>query len=241
MKIELMPPSAGDLLAPANLAVVTAQELVIDSPEMADAAAEELKAVARRKDQLDKQRKELTGPLDDLKKKIMDLFRPAIDRLGEAEGILKRSLLTWNDEQERIRRAEEERRRLAAEEERKRLEEEAAAARALAEAAASSGDAAVVEQAQQAAEHAEVMAAMVVAPAPVAVAKVEGTSVRTTLDVEVTSLIDLARFVAANPQLANLIEPNMTAIRAQARVLGLYGNLPGVRIYSKQTLATSRR
>lgn len=243
MKIELLPPSQGDLLAPAELAVVMANELVIDSQEMADAAADELRAIARRKDALDKQRKELTSPLDEFKKKVMDLFRPAIDRLGEAEGILKRSLLDWNNEQTRLRQLEDLRRREAAELERKRLEEEAEAARKLAEAAAAAGDERAAEAAAQVAEQAQMMTEMVIAaPASVPVAKVEGTSVRTTPDPEVVDKLALLAHVAAHPELAGLFDVNMTALRGMAKILGVGSkSLPGVMIHAKQTLATSRR
>lgn len=243
MKIELLPPSQGDLLAPAELAVVMANELVIDSQEMADAAADELRAIARRKDALDKQRKELTSPLDEFKKKVMDLFRPAIDRLGEAEGILKRSLLAWNNEQTRLRQLEDLRRREAAELERKRLEEEAEAARKLAEVAVATGDAAAADVALQFAERAEMMTEMVIAPPPsVPVAKVAGTSVRETPDPEVFNKLELLKYAAAHPELAGLFDVNMTALRGLAKVCGIGSSaLPGVRIVAKQTLATSRR
>jgi hypothetical protein len=87
------------------------------------------------------------------------------------------------------------------------------------------------------------MTEMVVAPPPsVPVAKVEGTSVRTTPDPEVLDKVALLVHVAAHPELAGLFDVNMTALRGLAKVCGIGSNaLPGVRIVAKQTLATSRR
>lgn len=242
MKIELLPPQEGELMLAADKAYAVATELVIDSPEMADAAAEELRAVARRKDALDKQRKELTGPIDEVKKKIMDLFRRPIDRLAEAEGVLKRALLRWNDEQEQLRRAEEERRRQEAEAERRRLEEIAAQQRKEAEALAAAGNQVEAEAAIAVAEHTEVMSAMVVAtPASVEAPKVAGTSVRVTPEPVVLDKVALIQYVAANPRLAALLDVNMAALRSAAKVYGIGSNeLPGVEIRAKETLATRR-
>lgn len=241
MKIELLPPQEGELMIVADRAYSMATDLVIDSPDMAQAAGEELRTIARRKDELDKQRKAITSPLDEAKKAVMDLFRRPVARLEEAEKVLKGSLLTWTQEQERLRQAEEERRRRAADEERKRLEVEAEAARQLAIAAAETGDVAAVERAHEVAEHAEVMAAMVVAPAPVAVAKVEGTSVRKTIAVEVTSFQALVQFCANKPEYDGLLEVNLTNLRALARVVGVDGQIPGVRIYEEASIATRRK
>lgn len=242
MKIELLPPQEGELMLVADRAYAMATELVIDSPEMAEAAAEELRAVARRKDELDKQRKEFTGPLDDLKKKIMDLFRRPIDRLAEAEGVLKRALLNWNAEQEAKRRAEEERRQKEAEAERRRLEEIAAAQRKEAEALAAQGNAVEAEAAIAVAEHTEVMSAMVVAPpASIEPPKVAGTSVRVTPEPVVLDKVALLKHVAAHPELAGLFDVNMTAVRGMAKTLGIgSAALPGVVIRAKETLATRR-
>lgn len=251
MNIELkQPPEEGELMVVAERAYATATEIVIDSQEMADTAAEELRAIARKKDALDAKRKEFTQPLDELKRKWMDLFRRPIARLEEAEQALKRGLLRWNNEQEAKRRAEEERRRQEAEAERRRLEEIAAAQRAeaerLAREAAATGDqtkAVEAEAAAAVAEHTEVMSEMVVAPPPVIEApKVAGTSVRTTPDPEVVDKLALLKHVAANPVLAGLFDVNMTALRGMAKTLGVGSTaLPGVVIRAKQSVATARK
>lgn len=246
MKIELMPPQEGELMLIADRALATANELVIDSQEMADAAAEELRAIARRKDDLDKQRKSITGPLDVAKKNIMDLFRRPVERLEQAEGVLKRSLLGWTTEQRRLREAEEARRRAEAEAEQRRLAEIAAAQRAEAErlAAAAAQDPTLfpaVEAAQAAAETTEVMAQMVVPAAPAPVAKVEGVSTRKTLQYEVTDMLAYVRHVAATPHLLATLAIAPTEMRAAVRLAGVDAKIPGVRVYEEESVATRRR
>jgi hypothetical protein len=78
---------------------------------------------------LEAARLELTRPLDDHKKAIMDRFRVPQNRLADADEKLKQGILAYDRELERIRREEEVKLRAIAEREaaeaRKRLEEEA--------------------------------------------------------------------------------------------------------------------
>jgi hypothetical protein len=60
-------------------------------------------------------------------------------------------------------------------------------------------------------------------------AKATGTSIKTAVDYEVTSLISLVRHIADNPVLINLVMKDSVKLRAYVRGLGLNTNLPGVR------------
>ena len=80
--------------------------------------------------ELDEKRKEMTKPLDESKKSIMDFFRKPVELLESAEKRIKMAMLTYQAEQERIAREAQEKLRLAAlkqeEEERRKLEAKAA-------------------------------------------------------------------------------------------------------------------
>lgn len=68
-------------------------------------------------------------------------------------------------------------------------------------------------------------------------AKAEGTSVKGTVEYEVTSLFSLVQHIAANPSLINLVTADSVKLRAYVRGLGLNTNLPGVRVYQKRSMS----
>jgi hypothetical protein len=70
-------------------------------------AGEYLKSIKNAAAELDDLRKSMTRPLDESKKRIMDFFRKPMDILEKAEAAIKRSMLTYQDEQERLRKEEE--------------------------------------------------------------------------------------------------------------------------------------
>lgn len=74
-------------------------------------AGEFLRRIKTAQKQLDDTRKGMTRPLDESKKKIMDLFRPVEGKIAEVEASVKRSLLTYQEEQDRRLQAELEERR----------------------------------------------------------------------------------------------------------------------------------
>jgi hypothetical protein len=129
--------------------------------------------------------------------------------------------------------------RAAAEEARKREE---AARRVEEEIRGEEFDAAVAAGDEVAAQ--QIIERPVMVPPPViAVQKPKGLSFRETWAFEVTSVLDLAKFVIAHPEYANVLSANATAIRqlvnAQKQACALHGH--GVRIYSEKQVATSRR
>lgn len=116
--------------------VATATGYVIDSPEMATEAMEEIKVIRGRAKKLKELRDGFVAPAKQIMDNATALFTPGIKALEEAERLLKQRIATW-DEQERARQAEERRKAAAAEAElRRKAEQEAAAARARAEAEA---------------------------------------------------------------------------------------------------------
>lgn len=200
---------------------------IVDAPTF-ELAADELKAIKSRANDLDTKRKAITKPLDDAKKAVMELFRGPLDVLGRAESLLKNKMLDYQREEERKANEARIKAEKAAQEERERLAAEAEKLRA----EGKSGEAAVKEQ----------VADMVVA-APAAVpepTKVAGLATRTSVEFEITDLHALVQHIAANPELLGLVQENATKVRAYVRGLGMSCKLPGVRVFEKQSLASRR-
>ena len=65
-------------------------------------AAEDLKVIKGKYNEIENERKELTRPIDEGKRRIMDFFRAPLTRLASAEANIKRALLSYQQEQQRI-------------------------------------------------------------------------------------------------------------------------------------------
>lgn len=189
-----------------------------------------------------------------LRQRIADTFNPHIDRahkahkalvqekataeapLTEAESIVKRSLVTYQQEQDR--KAREEARRLEDEarraEETRRLEEAAAIERV----AADTGDESMRAMAHEVLD--APVASVAVRPAP-ATPKVAGISYRDTYSARVVSLPRLIAFVARNPQFANLLVPNTTALNQLARAQKEMLQIDGVEVMKERVAAAGSR
>lgn len=153
--------------------------------------------------------------------------------LTEAEAVIKRKMVTYSTEQERIRREAEEQARAAAlkAEEDRRLAE----ASALAALATATGDESYAAEAEA------IIQAPIEAPAvtvkstmPVAA----GISYRETWAAVVTSKARLIEFVAANPDYLNLLDVNATAVNALARALKGTMKIPGLQAQATKTVAS---
>lgn len=254
------------LTTQAQRALAGAEDFTVDSDEMLEAAAEDLRRIKAQQKAVEEQRTSITAPLNQVLKAVNDLFRPPAQFLQQAESRLKGAMLTYTNEQ--ARRAEEarriaeeaarrERERIEAEQrEQERLAREAAEAaqRAAREAAtaAAAGDAEAAERAQreaqeqaEAAEHANaqaqaaaVTAAVISAPVAVAApAKVTGISTSKSVDFVVENLLELVKHVAANPDQIGLLQVDTVKLRAQVRATGMRTKLPGVRVFEKSTMA----
>jgi len=188
-----------------------------------------------------------------LRNTIAETFRPHISRAHEAhralvaeqkkaeaplidaETILKAKLVSYDEEQERIRRQEEARLRNLArqEEERRHLEQAAAMERE----AAATGDTQLQAEAE----------ALLDTPieTPVvsvekATPKVAGLSYSERWSAVVTDKTKLVAYVAANPQYLNLVDANMPALNGLARSLKQAMAVPGVQATSTRTVASGR-
>lgn len=232
------------LTSSAQSALTNATDYVIDSPAMFELAGDDLKRIKSLQKEVEEKRTGITGPLNQAVKAVNDLFRAPKDYLDKAEATLKRSMVAWATEQDRLiaearRKAEAE-----AQVERDRLarieaeaNEQARKAEAEAQAAAEAGDkeaAAKAIQAAQEANQAALMATMTanvttVAPQVDAPAKMAGISGRVTYSAEVNDLKALIKAVAEGNAPIECIQADTKFLGAQARAFKKSGQLyPGV-------------
>lgn len=208
---------------PDNTAETRARQALarVDGMSVANAedyqvAADELMAIKRKWNEVEVQRKELKGPIDEAAKRIQAFFKPPLDFLAQAEAVLKRKMVTWKSEQDRIAREEQRKADEKARKERERLEREAAKAAA----------AGREERAEVLRERAEVVVAAPVAPvAP----KVSGISTRKAY---MFRIVDASKV----PDQYKVIDEKR--IGAVVRALKMDANIPGVEVYEELTMAT---
>lgn len=68
-------------------------------------------------------------------------------------------------------------------------------------------------------------------------AKATGTSVKASVDYEVTDLTKLVKHIADNPALISLVMEDSVKLRAYVRGLGMNTALPGVRVFQKRSMS----
>lgn len=205
-----------------------AQGFTIATNEEYTSAAEQLKAVKAKFKQLEEARKSITSPMDEAKKRVMDFFRNPLQALTDAEGIIKRSMIAFDNEQERLRKAEEARLQEIARKEQERLDKAAEKKAATAEA---KGDTAKAEGIRQ---------SVPVIQAPVLAdnkPKVAGISMKTTWSGKVVDKMALIQAVAEGKAPATLLDVNTVALNQMARTLKGEMNYPGVEAVSAQQIA----
>ncbi|KKK58193.1 hypothetical protein LCGC14_3046890 [marine sediment metagenome] len=100
--VKELAPQATELVQEAN-------ECRIIVPAHYEQVGQEVQRINGRMKDIEELRKSLTKPLDEVKARIMDLFRPILTSCQESVRILKAKMLTYQQEQETIRRQEEDR------------------------------------------------------------------------------------------------------------------------------------
>lgn len=241
------------LTTKAQTALDSALSYAIDSPTMFELASDDLKCIKAQQKEVEERRTSITGPLNQAVAAVNNLFRPPKEYLEKAEYAIKRAMVTWTTEQERLAaearakaeaEASAERERLAALE---RAQVEAARkAQAEAEAAASAGDEQAAAAAMAAAHAAQEQAAataltaqvVTVAPLIGSPVKVSGISGRVTYSAEVTDLLQLVKAVAEGKAPLECIQADVKFLGAQARAFKKPGQLfPGVKIIAERGIA----
>lgn len=263
MSTEILP-----LVAKAGRMAEQSQEIAlaikIDSPEMFEIAGSELRDIVTRRSQAEELRLSMTRPLDTSKQRIIDLFRPHMDRLAQAAQLLRTGMTTYQreeaekaakaqreaDAQAEADREEQERVRKAAEADRIKAEDAAEAARFAGD---TEGAEAANVKAMQASATADEAAAQIdladIAP-PTSVSvirpKANGISSRKNWKAEVTDFKALVLEAADRAKngddfLLGYLEPNAKAINNAAKSMQKKLVLAGVRVYAEDVLAARRR
>lgn len=245
----------------AQDALATAKSYVIDCPDMYEMAAGELQQIKTLQKSVEKQRTDITGPMNAALKAVNVLFKAPSDWLDQAEQVLKRSMLTYQQEEQRKQREAQRIAEAAVAAERARIAQEAAAAQARADAEAEAlrqqaeqakrtGDvesaARLASQAESRAEEGAVAVQelaqtkeLISAPTvEKTVPKVSGISTRKVWKVEVTDKLAFVKYIAEHPEYLELIEPNTPAVNKLGLALKQACPLAGVRVYEDEQLAS---
>ncbi len=196
-----------------------AKAFKIDSPAMYEESGLELGKVKARIKELDAERMEMTRPLDESKKKIMEKYRPFLDALDKAKSLYENEIRRYSAEQERIRREEQRRVDEAARKEQQRLQ---ALAQAKADKAAAQGKAEKAQEIMENVRHVPVAIVQTIVP------KVAGMSMREVWKFRITDpkLIPREYLLVNETMLGKLA----TATRGAVPV-------PGVEFYTESQIA----
>ena len=102
--------------------VQVAENSVIETEQNLVEASDMLSYIAKTKKAIEEKRKFFVKPLNDQVKRINEMFKGYAAPLEKADGIMRKKVLVYRQEQDRKRRAEEEALRKLQEKEQKRLE-----------------------------------------------------------------------------------------------------------------------
>ena len=211
----IIPPEAEEQANGASRALAFANEIVVDSQEKYELAGGAVRRTAALAKEMDAKRKEMTKPLDDAKKRIMDFFRGPLETLDQAGKVIERKMLAWKAEQDRIRREAEAAAAEAQRKEREKLQRQA-------DAAAKKGQeekAAALQAAAQAAPVAPVIA--------VPEAKADGISTRAVWKWEVVDRNAIPR---------EFLIVDEKTVGAVVRARGGDTNIAGIRVWAEETI-----
>ena len=111
-KIEPPTQEANQAKAEAEVILSISQAFSVSSHEEFVLANAELQSIKKKAKEIEAKRQELKAPILDAGRKVDDLFKPALAVLAAAEESIKKQMVTWQREQERIRREAEEKARI---------------------------------------------------------------------------------------------------------------------------------
>lgn len=227
---EIITPEAKKLSTQAENYVTVADGLQITTHGQYQDAGGVLKQIKAKAKELTDTRLSITRPMDEAKKKVMAFFKTPLDFLTSAEGIIKPRMISFNEAEEKKRRADEEKVR-------KEAEKEAAYQAKLAEKRAQTQEKyGKTEEAEAIRE--EVAAAPVVVPIPSRERpKAAGVAMRTTWSAEVTDKMALIKAVAAGQVPPSVLDANMKVLNGMARSLKRELNYDGVKAVASKGIA----
>lgn len=251
----LSKPDKEQLMALANACFDNAQALVIDSPMMFELAGVELMELTGKYKELEEKRLKITRPMDEAKKNVMALFKPALERMEQGVGILKGAMLTYQTAEKKKAQAAQAILDEAARKERTRVQseqrEQEEQARQQQKLAADLNAAGQCEDAAQAAakgETAQIMAATlestaIVISAPVVESearKVSGISFSGTWKAKVTDKAALLKYLSENPAYLDWVDVKLAPLHGMAKAQKGAMRIPGVEAYEEANISARR-
>lgn len=223
--IPVKAPDGAALSASGEQYLQTARSIIVNDDATLAAAAKYLTENKAEQKRLDGERRGMVDPLNDVVKKLNALYKPVTDMLAQAETIVKRTIGTYQQEQERIAREAAAKAEAEARKERERLE---AQAQKLAE----KGKA---EQAHAKLEQAASTVAVVDFQAP---AKVAGMSTTKVWKAEVTDVQAVCRLIADGVLPPTLVDFKAIELNRVASTWQNTKTFDGLRIYSDVRVAS---
>jgi hypothetical protein len=203
--------------------VMEAQSLVVSTKEDYEIGQIYMGRIKQRIKMLEEERMAQTRPLDESKKRIIDFFRPHLEKLNQAKEHLNMVMVRWTEEREAERREEERKLQEAA---KKRADDEAMRQALEAEAAGDKQEAeAIIE------EPVYVPPIRVMSEVP----KSKESHIRETWSAEGFDLMATVRAIAEGKAPLQSVAYDMTFLNGQARSYKQNLNIPGVRAVSKKT------
>ena len=198
--------------AEVELIVSRVGSLAINTPEEYEAAGLTLRDIKKRAAELTDLRMSMTRPLDESKRRIMEMFAPVMESLKDAEQAAKGALLGWQDEQARL--LDEERASL-----------EAAASRAYEEGRETDAVVALEERDM----------------VPLKVQRAAGTSTQVRWSGRVVDIDQLIVACASGVLPRNLLQVNQSAVDALARATKEATTQHGVEFFATRSIAATAR
>jgi colicin import membrane protein len=207
------------------LALARASYAGITTADQCEAAGEDLKSIKARQKKLEDARTSICKPLLNAQRAVNDLFRGPQETLAQAERIIKRGILSYQETEERKRREAEATAAEALRKEREKLQLQAARA-------AAAGRFEKAEALRDTA--AAVPERMQIAPsAP----RMSGLASKSTWRAELTDKLALVKYVADHPEWLHLVDVNTTALNGLARSQKSALAIPGVKAVEEKQLA----
>ena len=220
--LTIQTPEQTELAQEALSARNTAAIITIENNDDLQFATEQMNKMSKRMKELETRRKEITAPMDQAKKSVMELFKPPIEAYKKAISEIKLTIANYTNMRERELAAERAKAAREAAETRKALE-------------AKAQEAETAEQAEALKE-----AAQLVVAAPVETEeKVKGMSMRKKWKAEVVDKAAFLMHVAQHPELSECVEIKIGALERFINATGNTVSLPGISTH-QETIISSR-
>jgi hypothetical protein len=224
-KIEPPIQEANQAKAEAEVILSISQMFTVTNHEEFVGANAELQSIKKKSKEIEAKRQELKAPILEAGRKVDDLFKPALAVLAAAEEAIKKQMIAYQREQERIRKEAEDKARIELERaERARMK------------AIEKGDVTKVAKLE---ERVASIAATVADSPPLT--KVRGFSITEIWNAQVVDFMALVKAVAAGKQPIELLLPNEKALDDLAKAHTTNLSIPGVLAVKRDSAASRAR